>query len=112
MAGRSPTQSSLAALRAQGYTCWIVEYWNSFTRRRVDLFGLFDIVALREGEMLFVQTTSGSNVSARIKKIADHETTPRIREAGVRMEIHGWTKKPKVKGTKAMIWKQRIVDVS
>jgi hypothetical protein len=112
MAGRSPTQSSLAYLREKGYVCWVVEYWNSFVRRRVDLFGLFDIIALRDNEVLFVQTTSGSNVSARVKKIADHEITPRIRESGVRMEIHGWTKKPKVKGSKAMVWKHRIVDVS
>lgn len=112
MAGRSPTQSSLAALRAQGYTCAIVEYWNSFIRKRVDLYGIFDIIALRENEVLFVQTTSGSNVSARVRKIADSEYTPVIREAGVRMEVHGWTKKPKVRGGKAMVWKQRVVDVS
>jgi hypothetical protein len=112
MAGRSPTQSSLAALRAAGYVCWVVEYYNSFMRKRVDMFGAWDIVALRENEVLFVQTTSGSNVSARVNKIADNVYTPAIREAGVRLEVHGWTKKPKVKGAKAMIWKQRIVDVS
>lgn len=112
MAGRSPTQSSLAALRAAGYVCWVVEYYNSFTRKRVDMFGAWDIIALRKDEVLFVQTTSSSNVSARVRKIADNEYTPAIREAGVRMEVHGWAKKPKVNGGKAMVWKQRIVDVS
>lgn len=112
MAGRSPTQSSLAALRAAGYACWVCEHWNSFTHKRVDLFGAWDILALRKDEVLFVQTTSGSNVSARVRKIADNEYTPAIREAGVRMEVHGWTKKPKVRGGKAMVWKQRVVDVS
>lgn len=109
---RSPTQSSLAALRAQGYVCWIVEYWNSFTRRRCDLFGAWDIIALREGEVLFVQTTSGSNVSARARKIADNEYTPVIRKAGVRMEVHGWRKAKVKRGSKAERWVQRVVDVS
>lgn len=112
MAGRSPTQSSLAALRAEGYTCWVVEYFNSFTRRRVDLFGCIDILAIRDGETLAVQTTSDSCVSARKKKMTDNEYMPAMRAAGWTIHIHGWRKKPKVKGSKAMIWKQRIVDMS
>lgn len=112
MSGVSPTQNSLSALRAMGYDCWVVEYWNGFTHRRVDMFGAWDIIALRDGEVLFVQTTSDSNVSARVRKIADNEHTASARKAGVRLEIHGWKKKPKVKGGKAMVWKQRVVDVS
>lgn len=112
MAGKSPTENSLAILRAQGYLCWVCEYFNSFTRRRVDMFGAWDIIALRENEVLFVQTTSDSNVSARVKKITENEHTADIRKAGVRLEIHGWRKAPKVKGGKAQIWKQRVVDLS
>ncbi|MDE2467327.1 MAG: hypothetical protein KGL35_00905 [Bradyrhizobium sp.] len=102
----SPTQRSLSHLRGLGYVCWIVEHWNHFTRRRQDLFGAWDILALREGEVLFVQTTSGSNVSARIRKIADNEYTPTIRKAGVRLEVHGWRK-----GANGR-WALRTVDVS
>jgi hypothetical protein len=109
---RSPTENSLAILRAQGYACWIVETWNSFTKRRQDLYGAWDIMAVRENEVLLVQTTSGSNVSARVKKIADNEYTEILRSANVRLEVHGWRKKPKVKGGKAMVWDQRVVDVS
>lgn len=106
---KSPTELSLAVLRAQGYACWIVEYYNSFTRRRHDLYGAWDIMAVREGEVLLVQTTSGSNVSARVKKIAENEYTPILRSANVRLEIHGWTKK---KVGRRLDYKQRIVDVS
>lgn len=70
MAGTSPTQNSLASLRAQGYTCWIVEYWNAFSRKRVDLFGMFDIIAIRQDETLAVQTTT-TGVAERVKKITD-----------------------------------------
>lgn len=111
MAGVSPTQNSLSALRAQGYTCWIVEYWNSFTRKRVDMFGMFDIIAIRENETLAVQTTT-TGVAARVKKITDSEYLDAVRKAGWRIEVHGWRKSPKAKGSKVEIWKQRVVDLS
>jgi hypothetical protein len=105
----SPTQNSLASLRAQGYICWIVEYYNSFSRKRVDMFAAWDLIALRENEVLFVQTTSASNVSARVKKIAGNEYTPDIRKAGVRLEVHGWSSK---KVGNRRVYSQRVVDVS
>lgn len=111
MAGISPTQNSLAALRAQGYTCWIVETWNSFTRKRNDLFGVFDILAIREGETLAVQTTT-TGVASRVKKINESPYLDAVRKAGWRIEVHGWIKKPKVKGGKVLVWKQRTVDMT
>ena len=111
MAGKSPTQNSLSALRALGYTCWVCEYWNSFTRKRVDMFGMFDIIAIRENETLAVQTTT-SGVAARVKKITDSEYLDAVRKAGWRIEVHGWAKKPKTKGSKVEVWKQRVVDLS
>ncbi len=78
----SPTQLSLKKLREEGYTVQVVEYWNSFARIRIDLFGFIDIIALKGKEVLAVQTTSASNMSARCKKIADHENVGAVREAG------------------------------
>ena len=88
----SPTQRSLAFLRAEGYTVAIVEHWNAFAKIRQDLFGFVDLLALRPGETLAVQTTSGDNVSKRIAKIAEHELLPRVLEAGWIVEVHGWRK--------------------
>lgn len=102
----SPTQRSLKHLRDAGYTCWVVEYWNSFSRKRVDLFGLFDILAIREGETVAVQTTSGSNVSARVKKIGESEHIGAVRSAGWQVWVMGWTKGKN--GRYAL----RIVDLS
>ena len=62
----SPTQRSLAHLRALGYRVAIVERWNPFARIRQDLFGVLDLLAVKDGEILGVQVTSGSNVAARI----------------------------------------------
>jgi hypothetical protein len=88
----TPTQRSLAKLRADGWTTAIVEHWNAHARVRQDLFGFIDILALRDGETLAVQATSGSNVAARVAKIAASETAPIVRKAGWRIEVWGWRK--------------------
>jgi hypothetical protein len=88
----TPTERTLKYLRAQGYTAVITERWNQFAKIRQDLFGIVDVLALKPGETLAVQCTSAPNVSARVNKIADHDNTPRLREAGWRIEVHGWTK--------------------
>jgi hypothetical protein len=106
----TPTQRSLKHLRSQGYEADVVERWIGGGRFKVrkDLFGSWDIVAVKPGEVAFVQTTSGSNVSSRIRKIADNPTTPRCREANVRLLIHGWSKPTKTRRT----WRLREEDVS
>ena len=101
----SPTQRSLKYLRESGYTVAVVEYFNYFTKRRHDLFQFADLLAIRENEVLLVQVTSGSNVSARIKKITENEHIAAVRKAGMRVEVHGWRK------LKAG-WQARVVDLS
>lgn len=88
----SPTQRSLKHLREAGYVCAIVEHWDHFARKRRDLFGMFDLLCVREGETLAVQTTSGSNVSARVKKIGDSDLLGAVRDAGWVVHVHGWTR--------------------
>src|ERR1700676_5404113 len=56
----SSTVRTLAVLKKEGYTAQVVEYYNQFARRRIDLFGIIDIVALRPDETLGIQTTSGA----------------------------------------------------
>lgn len=73
-------------------TCEVVERWNAFARIRQDLFGIIDIVALDEQQTLGVQTTSWTNVSARVKKIADSPQLPALLRAGWVLEVHGWKK--------------------
>lgn len=102
----SPTQRSLAYLRAQGYTVAIVEHWNAYARIRQDLFGIVDLLALRDDETLAVQTTSAANVSARVTKIDESEHIAAIRKAGWRVIVHGWRKSRDGK------WIVREVDCS
>ena len=88
----SPTQRSLKLLRDQGYTCAIVEHWNPFAHIRQDLFGFIDIMAIKEGETLGVQTTTLAHQPERVVKIKEHKNYPIVRLAGWKIHVHGWRK--------------------
>lgn len=104
----SPTQRTLAELKKRGYPLvQVVERWNSFARVRQDLFGIIDVVAVtNEGDTIGIQATSRSNMSARIKKIAEHESTPKLRQAGWWLWVWGWDKGPDGR------WRLKEEDVS
>lgn len=104
--GKSPMQRSLELLRSRGYRCAITEHWNPHARKRHDLFGVVDVLALRDGETLAVQATSASNVAARVQKIAESEAIDDIRAAGWSVHVHGWRKLASGR------WEVREVDVS
>ena len=102
----TPTQLTLRKWRAAGYLCAVVEKWNPHARIRQDLFGCIDVLAVGNGETIGIQSTSYTNVSARVRKVEDMpETVERLREGGWRVVIEGWRK---VGGR----WKDRQVDVS
>ena len=50
------------------------------------------MLALRGTETLAVQTTSASNVPARVRKIADSPLVGAVRDAGWGIVVHGWKK--------------------
>ena len=106
MAKDSPTSRTLEVLREQGYTVAIVEKWNPHARIRQDLFGFIDILAIKGKEVLAVQTTTTTNMNARIKKIANHENIGAVRDVGWTVHVHGWSQDDKKK------WHCKVKDVS
>ena len=92
MSKTSPTQRSLALLRKQGYRVAITEHWNAFVKRRQDLFGFIDLLAIGES-MIAIQTTSGTNVAARVAKILESDAAREWIESGHRIIVHGWAKR-------------------
>jgi carbonic anhydrase len=96
MSKATPTSRSMAWLREQGYHAELVEQ----TKRvgvpgkmkvwKVDLWNFIDLLAIRRGEVLGVQVTSWTNVAARVRKITESPLLPLVREAGVRIVVHGW----------------------
>ncbi len=99
----SPTKLTRDNLTEKGLTFQVVEYWNSFARRRIDLFGIIDIVVLLPDSakaILGIQCTSSTNHSARMKKAREE---PRLKEwmrCGGLFEVWSW-KTTKVKGKRA-----------
>lgn len=91
----SPTSRSLEMLRKQGWRVDIVERrLTAFVKK--DLFGFIDILAIKDDEVLAVQTTSASNVSARVNKIASDELASAVadvRKLGWAIRVHGWRKR-------------------
>jgi hypothetical protein len=101
----SPTQRTLAHLRAAGYPLvQVVERWNPHARVRQDLFGVVDVLVVG-ADIVGVQATSGSNVAKRVAKLTESPALPVLRKAGVRVLVHGWRK---LRGR----WRLREVDLS
>ncbi len=89
----SPTARALADLKEMGFIAQVVERWNAFARRRVDLFNIVDIVALREGVgVLFVQCCAGSSHAARVAKVKAEPRLSTILASGARVEVWSYRK--------------------
>ena len=86
------SQRSVLRLREEGYLVENVEKYNAFTKRRNDLFGVIDLLAIGPKETVAIQVTSKGNMSSRIKKIEESENLPLMLGAGWRILVHGWFK--------------------
>lgn len=105
----SYTERTLAELRRGDEFVLVekVEYWTPFPKphgRRVDLFGIIDIVALAPGRTLGVQSTSIGALSAHKKKLREHPCTREVLRAGWELEIWAWEKK-------ANRWTHRVIKI-
>jgi len=86
------TARSKWQLEGDGYRVAIVEHYNAFTKRKHDLFGCIDLLAIGNNETVAVQVTSKSNLSARRHKIEEAEAYPEMLRSGWRVILHGWYK--------------------
>ena len=108
--------------RAAGYYVEQAEHINRDGPivRRHDTFGFADLIAIKPGEIVFLQVTSWGNVSARVNKIAREShgkgqwARPMLELAkwllsvhGVRIVVEGWKKNPKT-----LRWESREVEVT
>lgn len=90
----TPTQRTIADLKAMGFTFQVVERWNPFAKRRVDFLGCIDVIACKPGVgIVGIQATSGTNHSARREKA---KAEPKLRawlESGARFELWSYAKR-------------------
>ena len=100
-------------LREQGWVVAKSEYYNFYSRRRTDLFGLFDCVCLGEGSIIGVQSCGSSFAKHNKKIIEDEEVAPiayKWLKNGGRLILIGWRKILKKRGGKLKIWAPRIKE--
>jgi hypothetical protein len=103
----SPTQRTLALCRKHGFTAQVVERFCTFSKRRIDLFGVIDVVAIDGKNVIGFQTTSGSNVSSRVAKIKAEPRALKWLESGARLFVHGW-----LKSKKTNRWQCREIEIT
>lgn len=104
----TPTSRTLNWCRKQGWIAGVVEHWIPRLRIRRDLFGVFDVIAAGPGLIYGIQTTSGSNVSKRLDKIAGTPEAKVWIESGGAILVHGWRRPTKTRRK----WSLRIVEAS
>lgn len=112
----SPTQRALAYCRDQGWIAQVVEKWEPHSHRRIDLFGVIDLVVLRDGKIVGVQVTSGGNISSRIHKALEEPRLEAWFRSGGGYEVWGWRKLKVVKKDgkkgKAERWQLRTEEIT
>ncbi len=112
----SPTARTLSAYRQLG--CWsqVVERYNMFSRRRIDLFGFLDGVSMDPVAMALIgwQATTGGNLQSRIDKIRGPcRLQARLwLDCGGKVEVWGWRTLLATSGGKARRWEPRVVEIT
>jgi hypothetical protein len=86
----TPTQRSLKWLRDYGFRAEVVEKTVPHCKIRRDLFGFIDILAVRPGAILGVQTTSRAHKKDRLDKALALPALAEWLRAGGHFEVHGW----------------------
>lgn len=107
--GTSPSARTLAECRKRGYIAQAVERFNSYTKKRIDLFGVIDIVAITPTGILGIQACAGGDHSTRRKKILAEPRIAAWLGAGARLEVWSWSKRGRVDERK--LWQVRIDEI-
>lgn len=110
MSKTSPTARTLTRCKKHGWEAAVVERFNFYTKRKNDLFGVIDIIAITDSGILGIQATDGSNHSHRIEKILAEPRVAKWIAAGGRLEVWSWAKQG-AKG-KRKLWTLRVEDIA
>jgi len=105
----SPTQRALAECRKRGWTAQVVEKWVAPARRRIDLFGVIDLIVLdgQGGGPLGVQITSGQHHGERITKALEEPRLKLWMQSPARFEVWSFAKRSIKLGGPRKVWKLR-----
>ncbi len=85
-----------------------VEFFNPHSRQTVDLFGLFDILAIFNHTLYGIQVTSSSNFSLHHTKLINNKNLFFWLDAENKAWLVKWEKKKVKRGGKAYKWQLKI----
>ena len=105
----TPTQRTDRYYEQFGYMVGNVERYVHQAKRKFDLFGIIDRIAISEWDILGIQVCK-ADFADHDKKILASENSPKWLHAGRRLILIGWTKQKVKRGGKAMIYKPRIKE--
>ena len=102
MAQTFSLQKSRELLKEQGYDTWIVEKpFNPYTKRREDLFGFADLLAIREDVTGSTAIQAcGEDVSSHVSKLLDGYVDQNGKHWEPNHHLHLWLKT----GNRFFIW--------
>ena len=94
--------------KKEGKSIWMVERYITIIHKRIDLFHLFDLIALDDG-IVGIQVTTAGNHSGHRKDMLDDPDGYLIEWFlnGGKAELHSWGKKKVKRGGKAVRWTLR-----
>jgi len=102
-------QRTKKELKARGISSGKVEApWNQFSKKRSDLFGILDLVALYLGEGICGIQCCGADFAEHDRKILASPYSVEWLESYGILETWAWRKVLKKKGGKAKIWDVKI----
>ncbi|HBI50233.1 MAG TPA: hypothetical protein DDY21_00065 [Candidatus Moranbacteria bacterium] len=78
------------------------------------MFGFIDLLCIRDKEILGVQTTTGANSASRVEKIKNHANYHIVKQAGIKISVHGWRKLQKKckNGNVKMVWECKEIIIN
>lgn len=89
-----PTKRSLEDLRKRGFLVHVVERYNAYSRRKVDLFNFGDVIAIHpEHGIVAVQCCAGCDHSKRLIKMALEPKLDAWFAAGGQAWLMSWAKR-------------------
>lgn len=118
MAGLSPTQRTLRALRERGLVTAIVEKFNQHAGPfgvRQDLFGIIDVLALDPQKGVIGVQSTGQDFSGHRTKLLEErnqECRDWLATPGTSLELWGWRKIKLKRGGKAERWAPRVAVIT
>jgi hypothetical protein len=109
----TPTARTIQHLAERDISAGNVERYVHQVRKRYDLFGFIDVIAIYPESIAGLQITSGSNVASRVEKIMTERRSAcaDFLRVGV-VEVWGWRRVKLKRGGAAIRWKPRVLRAS